>query len=56
MNKEEKDEVARQVSEIVRKLLTTTAQVGGFSLSNPDVLEAMCSGLQSEIDWLRSNQ
>ena len=52
---EEKQEAARQVSEIVRKLLTTTAQVGNFSLSNPDVIEAFCEGLQLEIDWLRSN-
>ncbi len=55
MNEEETKEAARQVSEIVRKLLTTTAQVGNFSLSNPDVIEAFCEGLQLEIDWLRSN-
>ena len=55
MNEEEKKEAARQVSDIVRKLLTTTAQVGNFSLSDPDVIESFCEGLQIEIDWLRSN-
>ena len=55
MSEEEKRKVAEEMATIVRKLITTTAQVGNLSLKNPDIIESLCAGLQMEIDRLRSN-